>query len=89
LLALNLLLIAACVAAALLLLTGKALELREQRGERSTWPERLPNAESSVCPGARWVYSVSDDGSVSLTFREKQTGATLLPRAPGAVRAVG
>ena len=48
-------------------LTDKVLTAR-RKARSNAWPARLPDLESRVCPGSRWIYTTSDDGSVSLTF---------------------
>ncbi len=35
------------------------------------WPAALPDVESRVCPGERWVYRVTSEGRMSLAFSRK------------------
>jgi hypothetical protein len=50
-------------------MTRNVLAARELRNERGVWPSELPGLESSVCPGARWDYSTSPNGWMSLSIR--------------------
>jgi len=50
-------------------MTRNVLAARELRNERGAWPSELPGLESSVCPGARWDYSTSANGRMSLFTR--------------------
>jgi hypothetical protein len=50
-------------------MTRNVLAARELRNERGAWPSELPGLESSVCPGARWDYSTSPNGWMSLSIR--------------------
>lgn len=36
--------------------------------EQGQWPETLSNLMSEICPEAQWVYEVSPDGEMSLSF---------------------
>ncbi|MEL6553454.1 MAG: hypothetical protein AAFQ63_08355 [Cyanobacteria bacterium J06621_11] len=36
--------------------------------EQGQWPETLPNLTSQTCPEEQWVYEVSPDGEMSLSF---------------------
>lgn len=45
-------------------LTEKVLQVRELAAQTRSWPTSIPGIESSaVCPGLRWNYQVSEDGS--------------------------
>ena len=49
-------------------LTQKILQVKALAAEQGTWPEKLPDLESKVCPGQRWIYQVAGDRSISLSF---------------------
>ena len=49
-------------------LTQKILQAKGRAAELGRWPETLPNLESRICPGERWVYRVSEEGTMSLSL---------------------
>lgn len=51
-------------------LTQKIIQVKALAAEQGTWPETLPDLESKVCPGQRWIYQVTGDRSISLSFSE-------------------
>ena len=42
-----------------------AKTLADNQGQ---WPETLPNLDFQVCPGEQWIYEVSSEGEMSLSF---------------------
>ncbi|MEL7225283.1 MAG: hypothetical protein AAGL17_10545, partial [Cyanobacteria bacterium J06576_12] len=36
--------------------------------EQGNWPETLPDLSSQTCPDEHWVYEVSPEGEMSLSF---------------------
>lgn len=43
------------------------------------WPTDIPNLESKVCPGERWIYKRSEDGTVTLSFSAQLGSEALVP----------
>lgn len=59
--------------------TSKVLAAKAARAATpdGTWPAAVPGVERSRCAGARWVYSVDPEGSMSLRFEGE------VPAPPG------
>lgn len=51
--------------------TQKILQVKEIAAKQGKWPDSVPNLESSFCPGYRWVYQVSEDGTMSISLNKK------------------
>jgi hypothetical protein len=51
-------------------LTEKVLDARALRdaSPEGGWPQQLADADSRVCPGARWIYSRRPDGAMTISF---------------------
>jgi hypothetical protein len=49
-------------------LTQKVLALKAQRSAGGGWPPAPGGIETSFCPGARWSYSATPDGGMSLAY---------------------
>lgn len=49
-------------------LTRKVLALKAARANSGKWPPPDESMAQSFCPGERWVYEVTPDGGMSLTF---------------------
>ncbi|HEY9650692.1 MAG TPA: hypothetical protein V6C95_08520 [Coleofasciculaceae cyanobacterium] len=49
-------------------LTQKILQVKALAVKLGRWPQSVPNLESSICPGEKWLYQVLSDGTMSLTF---------------------
>ncbi|NEO98772.1 MAG: hypothetical protein F6K58_08855 [Symploca sp. SIO2E9] len=49
-------------------LTQKILQIKELAAKEGKWPESVPNLESSICPGEKWIYQVSPDNTMSISF---------------------
>jgi hypothetical protein len=56
-------------------LTQKILQVKALAVKLGRWPESVPNLESSICPGEKWLYQVSSDGTMSLTFSKQLNSA--------------
>jgi len=56
-------------------LTQKILQVKALAAKLGRWPESVPNLESSICPGEKWLYQVSSDGTMSLTFSKQLNSA--------------
>ncbi|MEG4281320.1 hypothetical protein QUA62_28230 [Microcoleus sp. MON1_C1] len=52
-------------------LTQKILQVKALAAKTGKWPASVPEMKSSICPGAKWVYRVAPDGTMSLLFSEK------------------
>jgi hypothetical protein len=53
-------------------LTDKVLEARElRRGNDLKWPTSVPGIEATRFPDAKWIYSVSPDGTMSLSLSKE------------------
>lgn len=54
-------------------LTGKILQARQLRLQNGSeeWPAAVPGIESSRFPGAKWIYSISPDGTMSLSLSKE------------------
>jgi hypothetical protein len=67
-------------------LTTKVIELKAARDASTdgSWPKRVPGIESSVCPGNRWTYVVSDDGRAVLSASQSPSTPSPAVRFEGA-----
>ncbi|MEG4805395.1 hypothetical protein QUB63_32520 [Microcoleus sp. ARI1-B5] len=52
-------------------LTQKILQVKALTAKTGKWPASVPDMKSSICPGAKWVYRVAPDGTMSISFSEK------------------
>jgi hypothetical protein len=48
--------------------TRKVLEVKAIATQQGHWPTSLPDAKSKACAGALWQYSVSSEGTMTLTL---------------------
>jgi len=63
-------------------LTQRVLAARTLKRKGENWPADMPAVSSAVCRGAKWIYSTSNDGSVSLSLSQEPTyGRTLAFRS--------
>ena len=68
-------------------LTHLIVQAKALATQQGKWPETLPNMASQTCPNERWVYEVSPDGEMSLSFSREfdwrqpdpDSGAVYLP----------
>ncbi|MGK7927497.1 MAG: hypothetical protein AB4290_20020 [Spirulina sp.] len=51
-------------------LTQKILKVKELALQQGKWPQSVPDLESEICPGATWIYQVTDDGQMSLSLSQ-------------------
>lgn len=49
-------------------LTQQILKVKELARQRGEWPESIPDLDSNICPGAAWIYQVSDEGQMTLAL---------------------
>ncbi|MGB7272718.1 MAG: hypothetical protein WBC69_05435, partial [Geitlerinemataceae cyanobacterium] len=52
-------------------LTQKILQVKALAAKEGKWLPSVPDMESSICPGAKWVYGVAPDGTMSIEFSEQ------------------
>jgi hypothetical protein len=52
-------------------LTQKILQVKALAAKARKWPPSVPEMKSSICPGAKWLYRVAPDGTMSISFSEK------------------
>ena len=52
-------------------LTQKILQVKALAAKAGKWPPLVPEMKSSICPGAKWLYRVAPDGTMSISFSEK------------------
>ena len=52
-------------------LTQKILQVKALAAKAGKWPPSVPEMKSSICPGAKWLYRVAPDGTMSISFSEK------------------
>lgn len=52
-------------------LTQKILQVKTLAAKTGKWPPSVPDMNSSICPGAKWLYRVAPDGTMSISFSEK------------------
>ncbi len=52
-------------------LTQKILQVKALAAKTGKWPASVPEMKSSICPGAKWLYRVAPDGTMSISFSEK------------------
>ena len=49
-------------------LTQKILQVKELAAKAGTFPQSVPSMDSSVCPGSKWIYQVSPNGTMSISL---------------------
>ena len=49
-------------------LTHLIVQAKALAAEQGNWPETLPDLSSQTCPDEHWVYEVSPEGEMSLSF---------------------
>lgn len=65
-------------------LTQKVLQVKEIAAKQGNWPQQVPGIEVSVCGDRKWIYQVSPDGTMSISFSKppswwpKQKQGTLI-----------
>jgi hypothetical protein len=52
-------------------LTQKILQVKALAAKEGKWLPSVPDMESSICPGAKWIYRLAPDGTMSISFSEK------------------
>jgi hypothetical protein len=52
-------------------LTQKILQVKALAAKEGKWLPSIPDMESSICPGAKWIYRLAPDGTMSISFSEK------------------
>ncbi|MEG4075958.1 hypothetical protein QUA30_25330 [Microcoleus sp. Pol14C2] len=52
-------------------LTQNILQVKALAAKTGKWPPSVPDMKSSICPGAKWLYRVAPDGTMSISFSEK------------------
>jgi hypothetical protein len=52
-------------------LTQKVLQVKEIAAKQGSWPQQVPGIEVSVCGDRKWIYQVSPDGTMSLTYSKQ------------------
>jgi hypothetical protein len=52
-------------------LTQKILQVKALAAKQGKWLPSVPDMESSICPGAKWIYRLAPDGTMSISFSEK------------------
>ena len=52
-------------------LTQKILQVKALAAQAGKWPSSVPEMESSICPGAKWLYRLAPDGTMSISFSEQ------------------
>jgi hypothetical protein len=52
-------------------LTQKILQVKTLAAKTGKWPASVPEMKSSICLGAKWLYRVAPDGTMSISFSEK------------------
>lgn len=58
----------AMLAAELTHLVVQAKSLADEQGQ---WPDTLPDLSSQTCPSAQWVYEVTSEGEMKLSFSQE------------------
>jgi hypothetical protein len=52
-------------------LTQKILQVKALAAKEGKWLPSVPDMESSICPGAKWIYRLALDGTMTISFSEK------------------
>lgn len=67
-------------------LTQKVLQVKEIAAKQGSWPQQVPGIEVSVCGDRKWIYQVSPDGTMSISYSkppswwpEQKKGTIILP----------
>ena len=59
-------------------LTHYIVNAKALAAEQGQWPDTLPDLTSQICPNDRWVYEVSPDGQMSLSFSRELSSASII-----------
>jgi hypothetical protein len=51
-------------------MTQKIMQAKELAAKPGKWPQSLPDLESSICAGYKWIYKVSPDGTMSISLSQ-------------------
>lgn len=54
-------------------LTQKVLQVKEIAAKQGNWPQQVPGIEVSVCGDRTWIYQVSPDGTMSISYSQQPT----------------
>ena len=54
-------------------LTQKVLQVKEIAAKQGSWPQQVPGIEVSVCGDRKWIYQVSPDGTMSISYSQQPT----------------
>lgn len=67
-------------------LTQKVLKVKEIAAKQGSWPQQVPGIDASVCGDRKWIYQVSPDGTMSISFSKppswwpkQEKGKLILP----------
>jgi hypothetical protein len=52
-------------------LTQKVLQVKEIAAKQGSWPQQVPGIEASVCGDRKWIYQVSPDGTMSISYSQQ------------------
>lgn len=58
-------------------LSQHVLAAKQQRLEQGMWPTTLPDLDSQICPGERWVYELTGDTMTLSLSKQLVTGAAV------------
>jgi len=58
-------------------LSQHVLAAKQQQAEQGAWPMTLPNLDSQICPGERWVYELTGDTMTLSLSKQLVTGAAV------------
>lgn len=60
-------------------LSEKVLWAKHHHQESGTWPKALPMASSRTCPNEHWVYTVTEDNVMTITFSKRLITLPAIP----------
>jgi hypothetical protein len=59
-------------------LTSLVVRARSERAKGGQWPQALDGAGPSQMPGARWIYSVSPQGRLTISFQRQTSDSPVV-----------
>ncbi|MEL6604048.1 MAG: hypothetical protein AAFP20_12560 [Cyanobacteria bacterium J06614_10] len=60
-------------------LSQQVLQVKQHFTRHGTWPEALANPNSLTCPGESWIYTVSEENTVTITLSKTLLTLPVIP----------
>lgn len=60
-------------------LSQQVLQVKQHFAQHGTWPDALATPNSLTCPGESWIYTVSEEGRVTITLSKALLTMPVIP----------